>query len=123
VAASPRSPASGSTRGPSARPDGVRPERRNTLAVGVANGIVLLWDNENPRHSPTGRPAITGPDGIIHALAYSPDRSFLAGGAGIGQTWIWRVTVRGICQHTGDRIDETEWTKNIPDAPYQQIWP
>jgi WD40 repeat protein len=74
-----------------ARSLAISPDNR-TLAVGVTNGTVLLWDIENPRALRRLGPAVTGPDGIIHALTFSPDGAVLAGGASAGQTWLWRVT-------------------------------
>lgn len=36
-------------------------------------------------------PPLTGPDGFIHALTYSPNESMLAGGNSAGQTWVWNI--------------------------------
>lgn len=137
----------------------------DTIAVGIANGTVVLMDIRDPRRPRPLGPTITGPDGIVHALAFNRDGSVLAGGSGAGQTWMWRHdnghltpvailqtsatttwalrwapdghvlaaaagdihlwetdparAVRRICHHAGDHLSETEWTENIPDAPFQ----
>jgi WD40 repeat protein len=122
----------------------------------------------DPRTPKRLGPTVTGPDGIVHALTFSPDGTALAGGAGTGQTWLWRVTgqrvldpiailqgkmtttgtiqfssdghplasaagdihlwesdpdraIQRVCKHTGDRITEAEWDKNIPDEPHRNI--
>jgi hypothetical protein len=59
------------------------------------------------------------------AVQFAPDSHMLA--AASGDIYLWDTdpqhAIRRICENTGDRINNTEWTNNIPDAPYQQICP
>lgn len=58
-------------------------------------------------------------------LQFSPDGHVL--GAAAGDIYLWETdpqrAIRRICQHTGDAVNEAEWDKNIPDAPYQKVCP
>jgi WD40 repeat protein len=59
------------------------------------------------------------------ALDFAPDGNLLA--AASGDIYLWDThpqrAIHRVCENTGDRLNETEWTKNIPDAPYQRLCP
>lgn len=59
------------------------------------------------------------------ALQFAPDGHRLA--AASGDVYLWdtdpQQAIRRVCDNTGDRVSETEWTKHIPDAPYQRLCP
>jgi WD40 repeat protein len=60
------------------------------LAVGSSDGVVGLWDVADRSH-PRRITSVTGLDGHIQSLTFSPDDRYLAGGAR-GRVQIWRVT-------------------------------
>ncbi len=64
-----------------------------TLATGAADGTVQLWDSGSGRPARIGGP-ISGPDGRIHGLSFSPDGLTLAAGTGAGQVWLWDAADR-----------------------------
>ncbi|GAA2683496.1 MULTISPECIES: AAA family ATPase [Actinosynnema] len=94
----------------SASPDG------RTLAVGTATGAVQLWDVTDPAAPVRSGDPITGPDGIVHALAFTPDGGLLAGGAGAGQTWVWRLPDRTPLAILQGAASTTWATRFTPDG-------
>jgi WD40 repeat protein len=96
----------------------------SVLAGGAGAGQTWVW-------RVTDRRNLT-PLAILHAsttetwaVRFAPDGHVLA--AASGDIYLWdtdpQSAIRRICENTGDRINNTEWTKNIPDAPYQRICP
>ncbi len=61
-----------------------------TLAVGLVDGTVSLWDPA------VGRPLaqLPGPKGLVLAVAFSPDSRTLATGHSNGEVWQWDVATR-----------------------------
>lgn len=62
-----------------------------TLALGLADGTIHLYDTSD-RSLPRlrGKP-LTGPEGYVFSIAFSPQGSSLAATGGDGTIWIWRL--------------------------------
>lgn len=87
------------------------------LAVGSSDGVVSLWDVAD-RARPRRIAAATGLDGHVHALTFSADDRYLAGGA-IGRVQIWQVVdrKRGLEPFvTLDRAREPTWSVEFGPA-------
>lgn len=94
------------------------------LAGGASVGQTWMWRvSADRRLTPVAilRAATTE----TWALRFAPDGDQLA--AASGDIYLWetdpRRAIQRVCETTGDRVTETEWTKNIPDAPYQRLCP
>ena len=63
-----------------------------TLAAGTDDGKVWLWNLTDPaRPARLGQP-LTGPDGSVNSVAFSPDGKTLAAGSADGKVWLWNLT-------------------------------
>ncbi|MFC0106074.1 nSTAND1 domain-containing NTPase [Kibdelosporangium aridum] len=81
------------------------------FATGSSDGVVRLWDiTDRERPAPAG-PEITGLDGHIQTLAFSPGNTILAGG-NRGQIQIWDVTdpAKPYTVASLDRSRQTTWS-------------
>ena len=94
------------------------------LAGGAGAGQTWMWRvTEKRRLTPMAifRASTTE----TWALRFAPDGSRLA--AASGDVYLWDTdphrAIDRVCANTGDRVSEIEWTKNIPNAPYQRVCP
>lgn len=60
-----------------------------TIATGSLDGHIFFWNWSNG--DPTLRSTLTAHHTLVLGLAFSPDGSYLASGAGDGEVCIWRV--------------------------------
>jgi WD40 repeat protein len=95
------------------------------LAGGAGAGQTWLWQVSGDRRL-TPMAILDAPSATtIWTLQFAPDGHSLAAAAGDVHRWDTdpRRAVERICQHAGDPISETEWTKNIPGEPYRRVCP
>ena len=94
------------------------------LAGGAGIGQTWMWRvSDDRRLNPLA--ILQGSGTAIWSLQFAPDGHDLAAAGDDINLWETdpQLAIRRICQHMGDQIDETEWHRNIPDAPYQNICP
>lgn len=114
---------------PSTGPDGIvhaltfNPDG-SVLAGGDGAGQTWMWQVTEQRHlNPLA--ILRASTKTTWALEFAPNGRLLA--AASDDIYLWETdpqrAVQRICENAGDRINEAEWVKNIPDAPYQRLCP
>jgi WD40 repeat protein len=96
----------------------------SVLAGGAGTGQTWMWRVIDDRElDPVA--ILQGSGTTTWALQFAPDGHVLAAAADDVNLWETdpQRAIRRICQHSGDLIDQTEWDKNVPDAPYRQVCP
>jgi WD40 repeat protein len=93
-----------------------------TLAAAITDGTTWVWDT----HDLPGavRSAVFGPfDGPSFAVAVSPDGALYAGSGADQQIHLWssdeQATIDGVCARVGDPLTAEEWSRYVPDEPYE----
>jgi WD40 repeat protein len=92
------------------------------LAAAVTDGTTWVWDTH---HLPGAvRSAVFGPfDGPSFAVAVSPDGALYAGSGADQQIHLWssdeQATIDGVCARVGDPLTAEEWSRYVPDEPYE----
>ena len=93
---------------------------RPANATGKLPGVIVVHENRglNPYIEDVARRL-----GTENFMAFAPDGHLLASAS--GDIHLWETdphrAIDRICQNAGDLIDETEWAKNVPDAPFQRL--
>jgi WD40 repeat protein len=97
-----------------------------TLAAGVTDGTVWLWDLAVPAH-PSLMATINGPNGHVYSVAFSPSGGNLAAGSADGTVRLWDTSAgaaaAAVCADAGQPISRLEWDNYIPARPYRAPCP
>jgi WD40 repeat protein len=91
------------------------------LAATAGDGTVWIWDLHD-RYRPTVYATLTLGAGSMYPVHYQPRTRLLTAGGDEKKAWIWTTdpdqAATLICDTSGDTITREEWTKYIPDRPY-----
>jgi hypothetical protein len=94
----------------------------STLAAGVTDGTVWLWNLADPAH-PALIATLTGPAGHVFSIAYSPSGQVLAAASNDGTVHLWDVGAAqaeaAVCADAGQQLTGQEWATYIPGVPYR----
>ena len=92
-----------------------------TLAVGVTDGSVWMWNIANPAH-PALVATLTGPASHVYSVAFSPSGTQLAATSYEGTVHLWDTGVAAasaaVCGNLGVPISTSEWATLVPGVPY-----
>jgi WD40 repeat protein len=92
------------------------------LAGGSGTGQTWIW-NVADRRQPYPLAILQSPKETTWNVQFSPDGQVLA--AADGNVHLWDTdpdrVIHRICATVGDELTESEWTKQIPGAPYRPI--
>jgi WD40 repeat protein len=103
-----------------------------TLATGSDDTTVILWDLTDPARPRQLGPPLTGFNGSVDSVVFVPDGRTLATGSADNTVILWDLTglnhllnhaVEQACSITRGGLDRDEWTRRIPDLPYQDSCP
>jgi WD40 repeat protein len=103
-----------------------------TLATGSDDTTVILWDLTDPARPRQLGPPLTGHNGSVDSVVFVPDGRTLATGSADNTVILWDLTglnhllshaVERACSITRGGLDRDEWTRRIPDLPYQDSCP
>jgi WD40 repeat protein len=106
--------------------------------VGDRNGTILLWDvTDPPRAHPIGH-SFSGHQGTVDAVAFTAaGRMLMSGGYDLGggnfpTAVLWDMAPLAelrdhassrACDFAGGGLDEQEWSRYVPNFPYQKTCP
>ena len=93
-----------------------------TLAGGVTDGSVWLWNMTDPRN-PSLITTLIGPAGHVYSVAFAPAGGELAASSDDGTVHLWdtdpATAQSAICANLGQPLTREEWAAYIPDVPYR----
>ena len=93
-----------------------------TLAAGVTDGTVWLWNLAVPAH-PSLMATINGPNGHVYSVAFSPSGGMVAAGSADGTVRLWDTTTptaeAAVCANAGQPLTSLEWDNYVPGRPYR----
>jgi WD40 repeat protein len=94
-----------------------------TLAAGVTDGTVWLWDLTDPGH-PSLSATLNGPNGHVYAVAFSPSGRVVAAGSADGTVRLWDTSpgsaAAQVCGDDGQPLTRAAWDTYVPGLAYQQ---
>ena len=93
-----------------------------TLAAGVTDGTVWLWNLAVPAH-PSLMATINGPNGHVYSVAFSPSGGVVAAGSADGTVRLWDTSAAtaeaSVCANAGQPLTRLEWDNYVPGRPYR----
>ena len=93
-----------------------------TLAAGVTDGTVWLWNLAVPAH-PSLMATINGPNGHVYSVAFSPSGGVVAAGSADGTVRLWDTSAAtaeaAVCANAGQPLTRLEWDNYVPGQPYR----
>jgi WD40 repeat protein len=91
------------------------------LAAATYGGVVWQWDMTDAAH-PTLVAKLRAADGVLYALAWSPDGSTLSTGGSAQRVWTWTMAAdaaaQQVCAAAGQGITPDEWALYVRDRAY-----
>lgn len=93
-----------------------------TLAAGTGEGKIWLWGTTDPRH-PALLATLPAHNGSVYTVAFNTVDGILISGGADRTTRLWNINTDAVaafvCATTGDPVTPSEWTRYVPDRPYQ----
>jgi WD40 repeat protein len=91
------------------------------LAAATYGGVVWLWDVNDPAQ-PALQAKLRAADGVLYALAWSPDGTMISTGGSAQQVWTWSSDARAaeveICAAAGTVMTKAEWALYVRERAY-----
>ncbi len=91
------------------------------LAAATYGGVVWLWDVVDPAH-PVLQAKLRAADGVLYALAWSPDGAEISSGGSAQQVWTWTSDAQAaeaeVCAAAGTVITRSEWALYVQERDY-----
>jgi WD40 repeat protein len=92
------------------------------LAAGGYDHTVWTWDVTNP-DAPRWLATLTAAQDSVFVVEFAPDGHTLTAGTAEKAIRMWETdpdrAATQICAAVGQRITKEEWTRYIPDRPYE----
>jgi WD40 repeat protein len=93
-----------------------------TLAAGVTDGTVWLWNLAVPAH-PSLVATITGPNGHVYSVAFSHSGQVVAAGSADGTVRLWDTSAAraasAVCANEGQPLSRSAWATSVPGVTYR----